>query len=594
MTKIIILGILFVVMCAIPGVNATITFDTPWYNTSGDMLEHGDGYLQNPPNNTDGLVSYWSFEAQTGNTVYDVWSNNSNDGTFVNGVTGNWTVSGKYGGAMTFDGVDDYVNFGNDASLNSPTTTNNLTITAWIKLKGNATGQHNIVSKGYRQYELYIDPIPPYTLKVYLGDGTNYDNYNSASNLAIDTSYFVSIVANGTRVLMYVNGIQKSNQPQVRALGSTASNLYISSRSGTSLYTNGSIDEVRIYNRALSHDEINQSMNNYHKGNAFLQTALIVDAGYGNVWKYYYVNGTNPSTNTSILISGTVSNDGINYNWSNITTSPINVGTNFTAVLPTNQYRYLGSIKIQSFTTYPPETNIITSVTLTEAPKYQTPDPINLAYTTENNYVNYTWAAGMGVITDSYNVSVNNSWTNGSTNVYVNSYVGPHGYSEIIVYAYNSSYNGVLSIGSLTANVTTSNHAPTIDGVYISPTNPAPTDNLVSHNNTAIDIDGDTITLYYKWYKNGIHQPALDNMSTVLFDNTTYYDSWIVGITPNDGYGNGLQVNSTLVIVNTIENQLNQIETKLDNIQSQIQLCVMLVMILLLITMMMMIKDQDE
>jgi len=593
MTKIIILGILFVVMCTIPGVHATITFDTPWYNTSGDMLEHGDGYLQNPPNNTDGLVSYWSFEEQTGNTLYDVWTDNSNDGTFTNGVTGNWTASGKYGGAWTGDGVDDYVNCGNDASL-IITGNSNRSGEAWIKLNS-YTNYNTIFSYGVTTSSHMIQlHTLPWTGKLSLALYAN--DHNSNTVIPLNTWTHIAYNLYGTTTELYVNGDLVSIKTNHTAINTLSSNFFIGTRTyptGT-MYFNGYIDEVRIYNRALSNDEINQSMNNYHKGNAFLQTALLVDAGYGNVWKYYHVNGTDPSTNTSILIQGMVSNDGINYGWSNITTSSINVGTNFTAVLPTNQYRYLGSIKIQSFTTYLPETNIITGVTLTEAPKYQTPDPINLAYTTDDNYVNYTWAAGMGVITDSYNVSVNNSWTNGSANAYVNSYVGPHGYSEIIVYAYNSSYNGVLSIGSLTANVTISNHAPTIDGVYISPTNPAPTDNLVAHNNTAIDIDGDTITLYYKWYKNGIHQPALDNMSTVLFDNTTYYDSWIVGITPNDGYGNGLQVNSTPVIVNTIENQLNQIETKLDNIQSQIQLCVMLVMILLLITMMMMIKDKDE
>ena len=63
---------------------------------------------------TRGLVGYWKFDEGGGTTAYDA-SGNGNDGTLTNGPK--WT-QGKEGGALAFDGRNDYVNAGNGASLN--------------------------------------------------------------------------------------------------------------------------------------------------------------------------------------------------------------------------------------------------------------------------------------------------------------------------------------------------------------------------------------------------------------------------------------------------------------------------------------------
>ncbi len=60
------------------------------------------------------LVGYWKFDEGSGNTAYDL-SNYTNDGT-INGDP-KW-VAGKIGAALEFDGSDDYVDCGNDPSLN--------------------------------------------------------------------------------------------------------------------------------------------------------------------------------------------------------------------------------------------------------------------------------------------------------------------------------------------------------------------------------------------------------------------------------------------------------------------------------------------
>jgi len=76
-------------------------------------------------------------------------------------------------------------------------------------------------------------------------------------------------------------------------------------------------------------------------------------------------------------------------------------------------------------------------------------DPFNLQNTTGNFHVNHTWQPGAGNETDSYNVSINDSWTNGTTSAIADTTTSPHGWVNITVYSYNSSGTGSLSTASI-------------------------------------------------------------------------------------------------------------------------------------------------
>ena len=75
----------------------------------------------------DGLISHWSFNENAGLTAGD--SVGGNTGTLMGGTS--WTA-GKFGSALDFDGIDGYVDAGNDASLMPA----NVTVSAWIKVEG--------------------------------------------------------------------------------------------------------------------------------------------------------------------------------------------------------------------------------------------------------------------------------------------------------------------------------------------------------------------------------------------------------------------------------------------------------------------------
>jgi len=102
--------------------------------------------------NTSGLVGYWRFEEGVGTTVKDS-SGYGNNGILENSDGDEW-VEGRFGQALEFDGSDDYVDCGNDSSLNTPDA---ITIEAWIKPFAN---NKRIVSKddgsSSREYMLKI------------------------------------------------------------------------------------------------------------------------------------------------------------------------------------------------------------------------------------------------------------------------------------------------------------------------------------------------------------------------------------------------------------------------------------------------------
>ena len=85
------------------------------------------------------------------------------------------------------------------------------------------------------------------------------------------------------------------------------------------------------------------------------------------------------------------------------------------------------------------------------------PDPTNLQNTTGGGYldywVNYTWAAGTGNVTDSYNVNLNGTWTNGTAATFMDVSVSPCEWANITVFACNASGTGTLSEGSVSDEV---------------------------------------------------------------------------------------------------------------------------------------------
>ncbi len=211
---------------------------------------------------SNGLVGWWKMDDGVGNPCASGVdkacdsSGNGNVGTWTNGVA---STSGKFGNATSFDGVDDYVNAGNGASLD---ITSAITIGAWIYTSSYAEpGINGIVSRQWyaeEQYGLMISGIN-------FGDNAYKLTYRAYNGDTIETHFgpvvslnqwhHVVVTADGTKVILYLDGVG-TEFSQTQAIVSFDDDLLIGSIYTGGSRFNGTIDDVRIYNRALSPAEI--------------------------------------------------------------------------------------------------------------------------------------------------------------------------------------------------------------------------------------------------------------------------------------------------------------------------------------------------
>jgi len=200
-----------------------------------------------------GLVGHWKFNEKSGITTNDS-SRYRNTGTLT-GATHLpvWAEKG-----IKFDGVDDYVNCGNDASLN---ITNAITISAWIK-STKTTDYNTIVSNldinAYNGYDFFT--YTGGTIYMQIANATTRDTLMVTKSVTDGTWHMVTAVSDATTLSIFVNGIFIGSGARTVADMTFSENPLIGSRhSGTDPYFNGSIDEVRIFNRALSANEIKRN-----------------------------------------------------------------------------------------------------------------------------------------------------------------------------------------------------------------------------------------------------------------------------------------------------------------------------------------------
>ena len=203
-----------------------------------------------------GLVGYWSFDEGSGTTARDL-SGRGNTGTLVNGPT--WTT-GRVGGALSFDGVNDHVDVGIRSGLTPP----NITIEAWVRADrlDDWDGIISNMSAWGSGFSLQIGTVQRIAAMV--------SGHYLRTTWAPVTGVWYHIVAthdNATSLnILYVNGREEARVTRsifYEANARTQIGVFYTSTPPTipALLFNGIIDEVRIYNRALSAAEIMANFN---------------------------------------------------------------------------------------------------------------------------------------------------------------------------------------------------------------------------------------------------------------------------------------------------------------------------------------------
>ncbi len=194
------------------------------------------------------LAAHWKFD----NNATD-GSGNGNNGTLGGGAT--YNAPGKIGAALSLDGVDDYVDCGNGASLN---ITDTITIAAWVKTGDVANAQHNdYVTKGDQSYALKHNTGNYIEFFIY-GGGVWYSARTAVLATAFnDAWHHLAGTYDGTQVKLYVDGKLVGSRLHTGAIPTVAYNLNIGRNAQyTDRLYNGLIDDVRIYRGVLPSAEI--------------------------------------------------------------------------------------------------------------------------------------------------------------------------------------------------------------------------------------------------------------------------------------------------------------------------------------------------
>jgi hypothetical protein len=172
--------------------------------------------------------------------------------------------------ALNFDGVDDYVEIPSSDSLN---ITNAITIMGWFFWKGRTGTIQNGIRKGFPISGpfAYIDTYQlfwwadttgfEYAFAVYDPDGYAYNinlGFDPEEEITNKWTHWAGVF-DGSQLRLYINSVLRGSLDYTGTIAITDSPLYIG-KEGAGFFFNGIIDEVRIYNRALTLAEIQKNM----------------------------------------------------------------------------------------------------------------------------------------------------------------------------------------------------------------------------------------------------------------------------------------------------------------------------------------------
>ncbi len=203
-------------------------------------------------NGEDALISQWKFDENSGNTATD--SKNNNNGTINNAQ---WTT-GVNGGALKFNGSNSFVLIPNADNLNP---VNQITLMAWAKTEENKTAK--IAEKGdWDGHNILQDKWNGWTAKIRTADNKSR-TINWQNGIPVYGEwYHIAMTYDGVNFKLYVNGQLTNSKKIVGRLHVNNRNFVIGSNGGTQKFFNGAIDDVRIFDKALTQTEIQAIFSN--------------------------------------------------------------------------------------------------------------------------------------------------------------------------------------------------------------------------------------------------------------------------------------------------------------------------------------------
>jgi len=234
----------------------------------------------------DGVVGAWHFDESSETTEYDA-SGYGNDGTYYGEVfndgvvNGSSWVYGKHGKALSFDGVDDYVEL---PLIDDVRNDKNWTVAMWIKpesldgaLIGFIDGYETETHNGW-----WIELVNGDIKYVYEYGSGNNQEFVWDVNLEVGEWYHIVLRRVQSAARLFINGIDKGRMEGNTATGGNETSIFRIGIRSYGTFFNGTIDEVRIYNKTLSDADIKT----IYENNTFIRDYLVA------YWRFDDGSGT--------------------------------------------------------------------------------------------------------------------------------------------------------------------------------------------------------------------------------------------------------------------------------------------------------------
>jgi len=272
------------------------------------------------------LLGWWRMDEHNSTTVIDNSSYGRNG--VITGAT--YNSSGKFGGAYDFDGVNDYVTVGTGSDFNM--TGKNFSVSFWVK-QSSATsnavpvGKVTPASEGWMFYQPDAEEL---SFRVYNFDD---DSVSMGESLPLNEWTHLVGLSNSTSTCIYKNGVLVDcDSKGVGNYVESGSALKIGRYDDYGNYFNGSIDEVMIFDRALSASEIasiynstaNQYYNNFtslSNGNYNINGYVMDTAGNLNTTEQrtveVYVNTSSSGENNTYYVDSGATGSNNGNDWDN-------------------------------------------------------------------------------------------------------------------------------------------------------------------------------------------------------------------------------------------------------------------------------------
>lgn len=251
---------------------------------------------------SSGLVGYWKMDETAANTC-TLGSNdncdssgNANDGAWNGSATA--STSAKFGAGTTFDGSGDYAQVTHSNVFNF---SQDFTVSTWVKLRTMPTSGNNVklvyknkATSPFETFEIGFDGDNGFFFQVPNTNASYYYAYSyPASQFSTNTWYLVTGVKSGNAIKLYVNGVGYTDDIFTGSLATSTDLLYFGGVTASN-FLDGVMDDVRLYNRAFSTDEV-QKLYDFAPG----------PVGY---WDFEEKQGTSTADRSGYGNNGTLTN----------------------------------------------------------------------------------------------------------------------------------------------------------------------------------------------------------------------------------------------------------------------------------------------